>query len=100
MPHSVTWSATATEQLMEHRDWLAQQIGFDAAAAYCDQFIDDTVPLADYPYLYQVRAEYGAGVRCIPRRDGGSILYEVDEEAKSVQVLALAGSGQLARPVR
>ncbi|PLI32590.1 plasmid stabilization system domain protein [Klebsiella pneumoniae] len=49
--------------------------------------------LADFPRLYEVDSRYGEDVRRISLM-GQHILYDVDDQARKVRVLAVVGQRQ------
>jgi plasmid stabilization system protein ParE len=55
--------------------------------------------LADFPRLYEAAPQYGEGVRRISL-SGQHVLYEVDDQAQAVTVLAVVGQRQNAWLVR
>lgn len=100
MTHKVIWNGDAVQDVTELFDYLAEHISAADAARHCEKLMDSTDPLAEYPRLYEVAPEYGEGVRRLPRPDGRLVLYEVDDDAQEVHILAVVGSRQLARPIR
>ena len=53
----------------------------------------------EFPRLYEAAPQYGEGVRRISIV-GQNVLYEVDDEAQTVRVLAVVGQRQQARKIR
>lgn len=62
-----------------------------------ERVLSATNHLTDFPRLYEADARYGEGVRRISVV-GQNILYEVDDQAQTVNVLAVVGQRQ--RPWR
>ena len=58
-----------------------------------------TDKLVEFPRLYEAAPQYGEGVRRISIV-GQNVLYEVDDEAQTVRVLAVVGQRQQARKIR
>lgn len=100
MAHKVIWTAPALDQLAELFDYLAESIAATDALNYCDAFFPAMAKVGEFPRMYAEAPEYGDGVRRQPRPDGRAVLYEVDDDAQEVRVLAIIGPGQLARPIR
>ena len=100
MAYEVRWTASALDQLAELFDYLAQSISESDALNYCDAFFPETAKLGRFPRMYAPALEYGEGVRRLSRADGRLLLYEVDDQAREVRVLALIGKGQQPRQIR
>ncbi|MDE9571681.1 type II toxin-antitoxin system RelE/ParE family toxin [Xenorhabdus bovienii] len=55
--------------------------------------MNSTDKLAEFPRLYEVDSRYGEDVRRISLV-GQHVLYEVDDQAKQVSILAVVGQRQ------
>ena len=58
-----------------------------------ERLITATDRLADYPRLYETDERYGEGGRCISF-SGQHVLYEVNDKASRVNILAVVGLRQ------
>ena len=58
-----------------------------------ERLITATDRLADYPRLYETDERYGEGGRCISL-SGQHVLYEVNDKACRVNILAVVGLRQ------
>ncbi|HFI9328593.1 TPA: type II toxin-antitoxin system RelE/ParE family toxin [Escherichia coli] len=58
-----------------------------------ERLITATDRLADYPRLYETDERYGEGGRCISL-SGQHVLYEVNDKASRVNILAVVGLRQ------
>ena len=83
----------AIEDIEAHFDYLTEHVSLWDAADQCERLLKSTDKLVDFPRLYEAAPEYGEGVRRISRQ-GRHILYEVDDQAKTVRVLAVVGQRQ------
>lgn len=63
------------------------------------RLLQSTDKLTEFPRLYEAALQYGEGVRRISLL-GCHVLYEVDESAHLVNVLAVVGQRQQPRMVR
>ncbi|MDR1990125.1 MAG: type II toxin-antitoxin system RelE/ParE family toxin [Acidobacteriaceae bacterium] len=100
MAHEVIWTAAALDHLAELFDYLAESIAARDALAYCDAFFPATARLADFPRMCAETPEYGEGVRRLTRPDGRLVLYEVDDNAQVVRILAVVGLRQLPKKIK
>ena len=98
--HKVVWNDDSAQDVAELFDYLVDRIPVASASRYCEDLLTSTDPLAEFPKLYESAPEYGEGVRRLPRPDGRLVLYEVDDEAQEVRILAVVGPRQLVRPIR
>jgi plasmid stabilization system protein ParE len=97
--HRVDWSASALEDIEALFDYLAEHASLWDAANLCKRLAQSTERLADFPRLYEAAPQYGEGVRRISL-SGQHVLYEVDDQAQAVTVLAVVGQRQNAWLVR
>jgi plasmid stabilization system protein ParE len=99
MPYDVQWSASAGEDIDALFDYLAERASLWAAVDECERLIRTTDKLAEFPRLYEVAPQYGQGVRRISQQSQ-NVLYEVDDQAQVVRVLAVVGQRQQPRKIR
>ena len=97
--HRVEWSASALEDIEALFDYLAEHSSLWDANRLCRDLLLSTERLAEFPRLYEATPEYGEGVRRISL-NGQNVLYEIDDMAKAVKVLAVVGQRQNPRAVR
>ncbi|HAZ3570567.1 TPA: type II toxin-antitoxin system RelE/ParE family toxin [Escherichia coli] len=72
---------------------LAENASLWDARNVTERLISATDHLADYPRLYETDERYGEGVRRISLL-GQLVLYEVNDEASRVNILAVVGQRQ------
>lgn len=97
--HRVEWSASALEDIEALFDYLAKQASLWDAENLCSRLVSSTERLAEFPKLYEAASQYGEGVRRISL-SGQNVLYEVDDQAETVRVLAVVSQRQNATPIR
>ena len=93
MLYRVDWSASAIEDVRELFEYLAENASLWDAQNVAERILSSADKLAEFPRLYEAAPQYGEGVRRISRQ-GRHILYEVDDQAKTVRVLAVVGQRQ------
>lgn len=91
--HRVEWSASALEDIEALFDYLAEHASLWDADNLCQRLVRSTERLAEFPRLYEAAPQYGEGVRRISLA-GQHVLYEVDDQAQAVTVLAVVGQRQ------
>ena len=99
MPFEIDWRPGAIEDVRQLFDYLAEHASLQDARHVTDRLLSSTDKLTKFPRLYQEPPEYGDSVRRISLM-GQNILYEVDDAAKVVRVLAVVGGRQQYRTVR
>jgi Plasmid stabilization system protein len=99
MPFEIDWRPGAIEDVRQLFDYLAEHASLQDARHVTDRLLSSTDKLTKFPRLYQEPPEYGDSVRRISLM-GQNILYEVDDAAKVVRVLAVVGGRQQYRKVR
>ncbi|RKW36024.1 MAG: type II toxin-antitoxin system RelE/ParE family toxin [Lautropia sp.] len=99
MPFEIDWRPGAIEDVRQLFDYLAEHASLQDARHVTDRLLSSTDKLTKFPRLYQEPPEYGDSVRRISLM-GQNILYEVDDAAKVVRVLAVVGGRQQHRKVR
>ena len=99
MPHKVVWSQTAGEHIEALFDYLAEHASLWDANQLCQRLVLSTERLAEFPRLYEAAPQYGEGVRRLSLA-GQHVLYEVNDAARTVTVLAVVGQRQNPRAVR
>ncbi|HEY8908641.1 MAG TPA: type II toxin-antitoxin system RelE/ParE family toxin [Rhodoferax sp.] len=97
--HRVDWSASALEDIEALFDYLAENTSLWDAVNLCKKLVRSTERLAEFPRLYEAAPQYGEGVRRISL-SGQHVLYEVDDQAQAVMVLAVVSQRQNPRLVR
>jgi plasmid stabilization system protein ParE len=91
--HRVDWSASALEDIETLLEYLAEHASPWDALKLCNQLVQSTEKLTEFPRLYEAAPQYGEGVRRISLF-GQHVLYEVDDPAQTVTVLAVVGQRQ------
>ena len=91
--HRVEWSASALEDIEALFDYLAERASLWDADNLCRRLLSSSDRLAEFPRLYEAAPQYGEGVRRISLA-GQHVLYEVDDQAQTVTVLAVVGQRQ------
>ena len=99
MPFEIDWRPGAIEDVRQLFAYLAEHASLQDARHVTDRLLSSTDKLTKFPRLYQEPPEYGDSVRRISLM-GQNILYEVDDAAKVVRVLAVVGGRQQYRKVR
>lgn len=99
MPFEVDWRPGAIADVQDLFDYLAEHASLWDARHVTDRLLSSTDKLAEFPRLYQAAPEYGHGVRRISLM-GQIVLYEVDDDAKVVRILAVVGGRQQPRKIR
>lgn len=99
MPFEIDWRPGAIEDVRQLFDYLAEHASLQDTRHVTDRLLSSTDKLTKFPRLYQETPEYGDSVRRISLM-GQNILYEVDDAAKVVRVLAVVGGRQQYRKVR
>ncbi len=97
--HRVEWSASALEDIEALFDYLAEHVSLWDADNLCQRLVRSTERLDEFPRLYEAAPQYGEGVRRISLV-GQNLLYEVDDQAQTVTVLAVVGQRQNPRQIR
>ena len=92
MVYEVKWTAEAHEDLLDLFDYLIENVSAREAGRICSTVFDSTRYLSDFPRLYE-------GVRRIGVM-GQNVLYEVDDVARQVKVLAVNGQRENPRNIR
>lgn len=99
MLYRVDWSASAIEDVRELFEYLAENASLWDAEHVTERVLSSTDRLAEFPRLYEADPRYGEGVRRISVV-GQNVLYEVDDQAQGVNVLAVVGQRQKHHQVR
>ena len=93
MPYSVNWSASAIDNVQALFEYLAENASLWDAEYVTGRVLASTDRLNEFPRLYEADSRYGDGVRRISVV-GQNVLYEVDDQAQIVNVLAVVGQRQ------
>jgi plasmid stabilization system protein ParE len=93
MLYEVVWTESASEDIHALFDYLAEHASLWTANDQCERLVRTTDKLAEFPRLYEAAPQYGEGVRRISQQ-GHNILYDVDDHAQVVRVLAVVGQRQ------
>lgn len=96
--HRVDWSASALEDVEALFDYVAEHVSLWDADNLCSRLLRSTDRLAEFPRLYEAAPQYGEGVRRISL-SGQHVLYEVDDAAQTITVLAVVGQRQNPRNI-
>ncbi|EOC0702552.1 type II toxin-antitoxin system RelE/ParE family toxin [Salmonella enterica subsp. enterica serovar Kokomlemle] len=99
MLYNVEWKSGAAEDITALFEYIAEHSGLWDAQHVTTSLIAATDRLAEFPRLYGVDARYGDDVRRISLM-GQHLLYEVDDPARTVRVLAVVGQRQNPFPLR
>ncbi|EAA1980879.1 type II toxin-antitoxin system RelE/ParE family toxin [Salmonella enterica] len=99
MRYEIEWIENAMEDLATLFEYLAENASLWDANDVTDRILHSTDKLTDYPRLYTSDERYGAGVRRISLL-GQHVLYEVDDTARRVTVLAVVGQRQNPKAIR
>ncbi|EFT6480918.1 type II toxin-antitoxin system RelE/ParE family toxin [Salmonella enterica] len=99
MRYEIEWIENAMEDLTTLFEYLAENASLWDANDVTDRILHSTDKLTDYPRLYTSDERYGAGVRRISLL-GQNVLYEVDDTARRVTVLAVVGQRQNPKAIR
>ena len=99
MPYKVVWSASAIEDVKELFEYLAASASLWDAEYVTDRVLSSTDRLSDFPRLYEADSRYGDGARRLGVA-GQHVLYEVDDPAQTVHVLAVVGQRQNPRQIK
>ena len=99
MRYEIEWIENAMEDLASLFEYLAENASLWDANDVTDRILHSTDKLTDYPRLYTSDERYGAGVRRISLL-GQNVLYEVDDTARRVTVLAVVGQRQNPKAIR
>ncbi|CDH24564.1 type II toxin-antitoxin system RelE/ParE family toxin [Xenorhabdus bovienii] len=93
MPYDVEWKQGAIEDVTALFEYIAENSSLWDARDVTERILNSTDKLAEFPRLYEVDSRYGEGVRRISLV-GQHVLYEVDDQAKQIRVLAVVGQRQ------
>lgn len=99
MRFKVQWTQEAHEDISALFEYVAEHSSVADADRLCDRLLASTDYLPEFPRLYEAAPQYGEGVRRISLL-GQNVLYEVDEDAHVVRVLAVVGGRQQVRKIR
>ncbi len=99
MTYEIDWRPGAVEDMAALFEYLAENASLWDARNVTDRLIAATERLGDYPRLYETDERYGEGVRRISLL-GQHVLYEVNDEAQRVNILAVVGQRQNPLSVR
>lgn len=99
MTYEIDWRPGAVEDMAALFEYLAENASLWDARNVTDRLIAATERLEDYPRLYETDERYGEGVRRISLLSQ-HVLYEVNDEARRVNILAVVGQRQNPLSVR
>ncbi|WP_329503131.1 type II toxin-antitoxin system RelE/ParE family toxin [Klebsiella aerogenes] len=99
MPYEVEWKQGAIEDVTALFDYIAENSSLWDARNVTDRVLAAADKLADFPRLYEVDSRYGEDVRRISLM-GQHVLYEVNDPAQKVRVLAVVGQRQNPHSIR
>lgn len=99
MPHEIDWRPAAIEDVRALFEYLAEHASLWDAQKVTERILRSADKLAEFPRLYEAAPQYGEGVRRISLV-GQHVLYEVDDQAQIVRVLAVVGQRQNPRQIR
>mgnify|MGYP003597657880 CR=1 FL=1 len=93
MPYRVDWGASAIDDVRALFEYLAEHASLWDAEYVTERVLTSTNRLAEFPRLYEADPRYGAEVRRISVV-GQNVLYEVNDQAQCITVLAVVGQRQ------
>lgn len=99
MTYEIDWRPGAVEDMAALFEYLAENASLWDARNVTDRLIAATERLEDYPRLYETDERYGEGVRRIILLSQ-HVLYEVNDELRRVNILAVVGQRQNPLSVR
>ena len=99
MPHEIDWRPTAIEDVRALFEYLAEHASLWDAQNVTERILSSADKLAEFPRLYEAAPQYGEGVRRISLV-GQNVLYEVDDQAQIVRILAVVGQRQNPKQIR
>lgn len=99
MTYEIDWRPGAVEDMAALFEYLAENASLWDARNVTDRLIASTERLEDYPRLYETDERYGESVRRISLL-GQHVLYEVNDELRRVNILAVVGQRQNPLSVR
>jgi len=99
MSYDVEWKQGAIEDVTALFDYIAENSSLWDARNVTDRVLAAADKLADFPRLYEVDSRYGEDVRRISLM-GQHVLYDVNDAAQKVRVLAVVGQRQNPHAVR
>ena len=88
----------AIEDVQALFEYLVESASLWDAEYVTGRVLASTDRLSDFPRLYEADPRYGEGVRRISVV-GQNVLYEVDDQAQTVNVLAVVGQQQNPRRI-
>lgn len=98
MPYEIDWRPSAIEDVRNLFEYLAAHESLWDANHVTERVLVSADRLKEFPRLYEADPRYGEGVRRISVV-GQNVLYEVDDEAKKVNILAVVGQRQNPRKI-
>ena len=99
MPHEIDWRPAAIEDVRALFEYMAEHASLWDAQHVTERILSSADKLAEFPRLYEAAPQHGEGVRRISLA-GQHVLYEVDDQAQIVRVLAVVGQRQNPRQIR
>lgn len=99
MPHEIDWRPQAIEDVRALFEYLVENASLHDAQYVTERVLTSTERLTEFPRLYEADPRYGEGVRRISVA-GQNVLYAVDDQAHTVNVLAVVGQRQNPRSLR
>ena len=95
----VQWRPEADEEMEKLLRYVARQSSLREARSLYRRLRRATKPLRYSPHAYSPAPEWGEGVRRLPTL-GRRILFKVDEQARTVNIIAVVGGAENPREVR
>lgn len=99
MPYDVEWKQGAIEDVTTLFDYIAENSSLWDAQNVTGRVLAAADKLADFPRLYEVDSRYGEDVRRISLM-GQYVLYDIDDQTRTVRVLAVVSQRQNPHTVR
>ncbi|MCD7110886.1 type II toxin-antitoxin system RelE/ParE family toxin [Rhizobium sp. DKSPLA3] len=92
-PYRILYLPEAVQELIDINDMIAAYAGVEIAGRKLADIEAVTKTLADMPYKAPIRDGLPSGLRTIPAGQKGVICFTVDEEARTVQIVAISYAG-------
>lgn len=99
MPYDMEWKQGAIEDVTTLFDNIAEYSSLWDAQNVTDRVLAAADKLADFPRLYEMDSRYSEDVRRISLM-GQHVLYDIDDQTRTVRVLAVVGQRQNPHTVR
>ncbi|TCL96412.1 plasmid stabilization system protein ParE [Rhizobium sp. PP-WC-2G-219] len=92
-PYRILYLPEALQELIDIHDMIAAYAGVEIAGQKLANIETVTKTLTDMPYKAPIRDGFPSGLRTIPAGQKAVICFTVDEEARTVQIVAISYAG-------